>query len=363
MNDAIYPENSDFAEDITALLRQAVEERVFPGAVAAVAIGRDRCCVAAGRETYDPSAPATDAYALFDIASLTKIVATTTAIMQLIERDALSLDDRAVRFLPRLDRPGKNEITIRQFMTHTAGFPGPYHFYRFCRTRAQLIDALYAVDLVLSPVATRLYDDISFMLLALIVEEVVGARFDAHCAQFIFEPLRMRNTSFRPSSKGQIVPTEVDPDRGGLLRGVVHDENAYVLGGVAGHAGLFSTADDLMRFATMMLGARIRLAADGPVDPVLSDASIARVRQREWRDDEGEYGLGWDRVRPHYMGGIDDADAIGHTGFTGTSIVISPRRELAITLLSNRIHPKRSDPAAIHAVRRQLVQTVLRRCT
>jgi beta-N-acetylhexosaminidase len=360
VNDASHPENSNFAESITALLRQAVEERVFPGAVAAVSIGRDRCCVAAGRETYDPSAPATDAQALFDTASLTKIVATTTAIMQLIERDALSLDDRAARFLPRLDQPGKNEITIRQLMTHTAGFPGPYEFYRFCRTRAQLIDALYAVDLVFPPGATRLYDDISFILLALIVEELVGACFDAHCAQFIFEPLRMCNTSFRPSSKGQIIPTEVDPDRGGLLRGVVHDENAYVLGGVAGHAGLFSTADDLMRFATMMLGARI--GSDGPVGPVLSDVSIARVRQREWRDDEGEYGLGWDRVRPHYMGAIDDADAIGHTGFTGTSIVISPRRELAIILLSGRIHPKRSDPAAIHAVRRQLVEMVLRRC-
>ena len=108
MDDAVHPEYSKLAEDITALLRQAVEEGVFPGAVAAVAIGRDRCCVAAGRETYDPSAPAIDAHALFDIASLTKIVATTTAVMQLIERDALSLDDRAARFLPRLDQPGKN---------------------------------------------------------------------------------------------------------------------------------------------------------------------------------------------------------------------------------------------------------------
>jgi CubicO group peptidase (beta-lactamase class C family) len=111
----------------------------------------------------------------------------------------------------------------------------------------------------------------------------------------------------------------------------------------------------------MMFGARMKMGANSVVDPVLSDESIARVRQREWRDQDGEYGLGWDRVRPHYMGAIDDGDAIGHTGFTGTSMVISPRRELAIVLLSNRIHPKRSDPAAINAIRRQLVQTVLRR--
>lgn len=361
MNNAVDLTRSDLAEDVTALLRRAVDDRVFPGGVAAVAIGRNRCLVATGHETYDPSAPDTKAQALFDVASLTKVVATTTAIMQLIERNALSLDDRAVRFLPKLAQHGKDEITIRQLMTHTAGFPGPYEFYRFCRTREQLIDAIYAVDLVHPPGTRRLYDDIGFILLALIVEEIVGAPFDRHCASAIFEPLGMRNTSFLPAARGsQIVPTEVDPERGGLLRGVVHDENAYVLGGVAGHAGLFSNADDLMRFAVMMSGAG--KPARGFIDPVLSDESIVRVRQCEWRDDEGEYGLGWDRVRPHYMGAIDDDNAIGHTGFTGTSMVISPRREFAIILLSNRIHPKRTDPAAIHSVRRQLVQTVLGHC-
>jgi CubicO group peptidase (beta-lactamase class C family) len=349
------------ADDVTALLQRGVDERVFPGAVAAVTSGKNRCIVAAGRETYDPSAPDTDAHALFDIASLTKVVATTTAIMQLIDRDALSLDACAARFLPKLDRPGKSGITIRQLMTHTAGFPGPYEFYRFCRTREQLLDAIYAVDLAFPPGTKRLYDDISFMLLALIVEEIVGARFEQHCATFIFEPLGMNATSFRPTS-GQIIPTEIDPERGGLLRGVVHDENAWVLGGVAGHAGLFSNVFDLNRFAAMMVGARVRVAANSLIDPVLSDDSIARVRQCAWRDDDGEYGLGWDRIRPHYMGAIDDAAAIGHTGFTGTSMVISPRRELAIILLSNRIHPKRSDPAAINAIRRQLVRTALRYC-
>jgi CubicO group peptidase (beta-lactamase class C family) len=350
------------ADDVTALLRRGVDARVFPGAVAAVTSGRNRCIVAVGRETYDPSAPDTDAHALFDIASLTKVVATTTAIMQLVERDALSLDDPAARFLPKLDQPGKSGITIRQLMTHTAGFPGPYAFYRFCRTREQLLDAIDAVDLVFPPGTKRLYDDISFMLLALIVEEIVGARFDQHCATFIFVPLAMSVTSFRPITRGQIIPTEVDPERGGLLRGVVHDENAWVLGGVAGHAGLFSNVFDLMRFATMMSGAHVRVAADSLIDPVLSDDSIARVRQRAWRDDDGDYGLGWDRLRPHYMGAIDDAEVIGHTGFTGTSMVISPRHALAIILLSNRIHPKRSDPAAINAIRRALVQTALRYC-
>jgi CubicO group peptidase (beta-lactamase class C family) len=355
MNDVVPTDSARLVGDIAVLLQCAVADHVFPGAVAAVAMDRANVVIAAGRETYDPTAPATKAEALFDVASLTKVVATTTAIMQLLEANALSLDDRAARFLPKLDQPGKNKITIRQLMTHTAGFPGPYQFYRFCHSRQQLIEAIYAVDLIDRPGSRRLYDDISFMLLALIVEKLTDTSFDRYCAQKIFMPLQMKDTCFRPQAgASQIIPTEVDPDRGGLLRGVVHDENAYVLGGVAGHAGLFSRASDLLRFAGVMAGTTEAHAE------MLSDASIRCVRQREWRDHEGEYGLGWDRTRPHYMGAIDDDDAIGHTGFTGTSMVISPRRQLAIILLSNRVHPKRSDPAAINAVRRELVQIVLR---
>ena len=354
MNDADSA-NTGLAAKVKALLKRGVDERVFPGAVAVVAVGSDRCCVAVGCETYDPSAPPTTTDAIFDVASLTKVVATTTAIMQLIETGALSLEDRAARFLPRLNQGRKQEITIRQLLTHTAGFPGPYEFYRFCRTREQLIEAIYAVELFYRPGDKRLYDDISFMLLALIVERIVSASFDRFCEQNIFQPSQMVDTGFRPQAGGhQIIPTEIDLDRGGLLRGVVHDENAYVLGGVAGHAGLFSRALDLLRFATIMAG------GNEPICRVLREESIRRVRRCEWRDGEGEYGLGWDRVRPHYMGTVDDPDTIGHTGFTGTSIVISPRRALAIVLLSNRVYPKRSDPAAINSVRRQLVETVLR---
>jgi CubicO group peptidase (beta-lactamase class C family) len=347
--------SAGLAKDVTGLLQRGVDARVFPGAAAAVAVADNRFFVAVGRETYDSTAPPTTAHAIFDVASLTKVVATTTAVMQLIEANALSLEDRAARFLPKLDQDRKREITIRQLLTHTAGFPGPYEFYRFCRTREQLIDGIYSLELVYSPGVRRLYDDISFMLLALIVEEIASASFDRFCERNIFQPLQMANTFFRPpDGQYQIIPTEIDPDRGGLLRGVVHDENACMLGGVAGHAGLFSRTSDLLRFATIMTG------SNDASYKVLGNETIHRVHQCEWRDLEGEYGLGWDRVRPHYMGAIDDPDTIGHTGFTGTSMVISPRHALAIVLLSNRVYPKRSDPAAINSVRRQLVETVLR---
>ena len=355
MDDAPASADARLREDVAALLQTAINDRVFPGAVAAVASARDQIYVAAGRETYEASSPAVEAHALFDVASLTKVVATTTAIMQLVDAGLVALDDPAARHLRKLGEGEGKHITVRQLLTHTAGFPGPYEFYRFCATRDALIEAIYSVALICEPGSARLYDDIGFMLLALIIEQVTGISFDQYCAQHIFKPLQMSATLSKPLVfKGQIIPTEIDPERGGLLRGVVHDENAYVLGGVAGHAGLFSTAGDLVRFARLIL-------EPGDQTSVLSAASIARVRQCEWRDGEGEYGLGWDKGRPLYMGALADEETIGHTGFTGTSIVISPSRGLAIILLSNRIHPKRSDPAGIHAVRRRLAEIAMRR--
>jgi CubicO group peptidase (beta-lactamase class C family) len=347
--------DANLREDVAELLQTAISDRVFPGAVAAVASASDQIFIAAGRETYDASSPRVETRALFDVASLTKVVATTTAIMQVIDNGLVALDDPVARYLRRFGEDERKDITIRQLLTHTAGFPGPYEFFRFCATRNALIEAIYSVALTCEPGTARLYDDIGFILLALIVEQVMGESFDQYCAQHIFKPLRMADTLFRPQAfKGQIIPTEIDPERGGLLRGIVHDENAYVLGGVAGHAGLFSTAADFVRFARMMLRANDQTT-------VLSEASIQRVREREWRDGEGEYGLGWDKIRPLYMGALADEETIGHTGFTGTSLVISPSRGLAIILLSNRIYPKRSDPAPIHAVRRRLAEIVLQR--
>ena len=353
MNNAAAMANPRLQQDLRSILQSAVDGRVFPGAVIAVIAGSDQFCVEAGRETFDAASPCVQTGALFDVASLTKVVATTTSVMQMLQAGRVALNDPAAKYLPRLDQPRKKDITLRQLLTHTAGFPGPHEFFRSCATRAALIDALYSVDLIAEPGTVRLYDDISFMLLALMVENLSGLEFDAYCARHIFQPLAMADTLFKPPRSGrQIIPTEIDPNRGGLLRGLVHDENAYVLGGVAGHAGLFSTAADLMRFARMMLTASDRA--------VLSSASIARVRQREWTDGEDEYGLGWDRIRRHYMGTLADPETIGHTGFTGTSMVISPSRVAAIILLSNRVHPQRSDAAAIHAVRRQVADAVLR---
>jgi CubicO group peptidase (beta-lactamase class C family) len=166
----------------------------------------------------------------------------------------------------------------------------------------------------------------------------------------------MSDTMFAPApqTRHRIIPTEIDDHRGGLLRGIVHDENAYRLDGVAGHAGMFSTIGDLSGFSRMILSSRSE-----SVSSVLSERSIALMSSMHWRDADGEYGLGWDRKQDRYMGGIEDPNAIGHTGFTGTSMVISRDSGSAMILLSNRVFPVRTDRAAIDRVRRRFVEATL----
>jgi serine-type D-Ala-D-Ala carboxypeptidase len=341
--------------DIASLLEKAIRERVFPCAVAGIVFEETKFFFTAGKETYDDIATPVHTNAIFDIASLTKVIATSTAVMQLVESAEISLEDYAFTFLPRL-MGTRREITIKQLLAHTAGFPGPVSFYQFCHNREELLDAVFSTELAYAPGTNRIYDDISFVLLGLIVETITDAGFDQYCAEHIFRPLQMFDTMFNPSEHHdrQIIPTKIDPMRGGLLRGIVHDENACLMGGVAGHAGLFSTVDDLARFSSMMLR-RI-----SEVSSVISDASIHRMQFQQWRDSDGEYGLGWDKLRRRYMNGIDDENVIGHTGFTGTSLIVSPKRDLAVILLSNRVYPQRSDASSIMAVRRELVEIIIR---
>jgi len=293
---------------------------------------------------------------IFDVASLTKVVATATAIMRLVERKLLALDDHACDFLPDLRRAPKDRITILQLLAHTAGFPGGEPL-RQCTSRDEILNGIFSMDLLYPPGTDRVYDDLGYILLGLIVESVTGVALDKYCENEIFAPLEMSETMFVPDKTllGRIVPTEVDAGRGGLLRGIVHDETAYKMGGVAGHAGIFTTARDLARFARSMMG-----HDKGALTGILSSASVRLMWSRQWQDSQGEYGLGWDRLRPSYMNGIDDGDAVGHTGFTGVSLVISLRRDLAIILLSNRVHPVRSDSNQINRARCGFVEAAMR---
>jgi CubicO group peptidase (beta-lactamase class C family) len=345
--------------DVLSVLRDSVQDRIFPGAVAALISSTDEIYIPFGRYTYDPTARPISDESIFDVASLTKILATTTAIMQLAERKQLALHDKVFNFVPQLRRVPKDQITIFQLLAHTAGFPGGEPLPRHLNSRDEILESICSINLLYPPGTGRIYDDLGYILLGLIVESITGVTFDNYCQNEIFEPLGMSETMFVPPKAllGRIVPTEIDADRGGLLRGIVHDKRAYLMGGVAGHAGIFTTARDLGKFSRSILG-----HDKGALARTLSAASVTLMWSRQWRDTEGEYGLGWDRLRPSYMNGIDDTDAVGHTGFTGVSLVISPKRDLAMILLSNRVHPARSSASLIGQARRKFVEAVMQYC-
>ena len=216
--------------DVLSVLSDSVYDKTFPGAVAALISRDDETYIAYGFETYDQAAHPITEDSIFDVASLTKVLATATAIMQLVEQKQLSLQDRVCDFFPQLKQAPKDQITIYHLLTHTAGFPGGEPLSRHHKSRDEILEAIFSMNLLYSPGADRIYDDLGYILLGIIVESITGVAFDKYCENEIFGPLAMSETMFTPHKDllGRIVPTEIDADRGGLLRGIVHDERAYL---------------------------------------------------------------------------------------------------------------------------------------
>lgn len=332
---------------VDSLLRAAIADSAFPGA--AVAIGRKDVIAKLngyGYFTYEALQPVTPE-SLFDLASLTKVIATTTAVMQLYERGRLDLEAPVARYLPAFGRNGKDRITIRQLLTHTAGLIPFRPFYKMdIANRREVLEAIFAEKPIYEPGTESRYSDLGFITLALVIEEITGQRFADYAEEHIFEPLGMSQTGFRPAGAGSdqaIVPTEIDNAfRKRLVQGEVHDETAYLMGGTAGHAGLFSTAEDLAAFAAMLAsGGR----ANGrpflkPETVALFTAPADPARRRHTR------ALGWDTKSPagySSAGQLFGPRSFGHTGFTGTSLWIDPDQELFVILLTNRVYPTREN--------------------
>jgi uncharacterized protein YbbC (DUF1343 family)/CubicO group peptidase (beta-lactamase class C family) len=284
---------------------------------------------------------------IFDLASLTKVVATATSIVMLIEHGRLGLDDPVAAHIPEFGRYGKERITIRHLMTHTSGLRPDLDMAReFDGTDEAIRTACEEVPIE-APGQRVIYSDINFFLLGEIVRRVSGEPLDRFAAANIFQPLGMHDTTFLPSEalRPRIAPTEsctrlgwpCRPGTGTMLRGVVHDPTARRMGGVAGHAGLFSTADDLSRFCRMLLGGGI---LDGA--RVLSPLGVALMtRQATSHELDQTRGLGWD-IDSRYSSNRGDLFPIGswgHTGWTGTSLWMDPVTGLYVVFLSNRVHP------------------------
>ncbi|MBI2614656.1 MAG: beta-lactamase family protein, partial [Gemmatimonadetes bacterium] len=257
--DSLAAQNLDLAhlrDTVGVILDAAVRDSVFPGAIAVVGT-RDGVLLerTAGHLDWGPS-PAPNASTLWDLASLTKVVALTTAIMQLTERGLIELDAPVARYLPQFTGAGKERVTLRHLLTHSSGLPAWRPFYQEAPTADSVLALVFATPLDTVPGARMVYSDLGAILLGQIVVRVSGEPFDRYVQTRILTPLGMRDTQFRPPRPlwGRVAPTEVDTVwRKRHVRGEVHDENAYALGGVSSHAGLFSTARDLTRFARMLL--------------------------------------------------------------------------------------------------------------
>jgi uncharacterized protein YbbC (DUF1343 family) len=311
-----------------------------------------------GRQTYAPDAPPMRVDTLFDLASLTKVVATTTAAMILVDEGRLDLDARVRDYLPRFVGANKQKVTVRHLLTHSSGIDWWAPLFRELNGKKGYLERIQAMPLVSEPGEKTLYSDLGVLLLGEILERVAGVPLERFVAERLFAPLAMAETRFRPPAelRARIAPTERDEWRGRIVHGEVHDENAFALGGVAPHAGLFSTAGDLARFAQMMLW-------KGHYDHrrIVARTTVERFTRRAGVVPGSDRALGWDTksLAGSSAGTLFSPSSYGHTGFTGTSIWIDPERELFVVLLTNRVHPTREN-RKIFQVRPAVADAVVR---
>ncbi len=318
------------------IINDAIAQQQIPGAV--VVIGHDGQVVyrkAYGSRAIDPQREAMTLDTVFDCASLTKVVATTTAIMQLWEQGKFRMNDQVAKYLPEFGQNGKQDITIRQLLVHYSGLPEDLDLINKWEGK----DTGYhmAIEIVpdRAPGSAFVYSDINFQVLGALVERLSGESLDAYAATHIFEPLGMKETRYLPplSWEPRIAPTEEDENHH-MLRGVVHDPTARRMGGVAGHAGLFSTADDMAVFAQALL--------DGGRG-ILTSATVAKMTAPQQPvNGTAVRGFGWDIDSPFSTnrGELLPVGGYGHTGFTGTSLWIDPATKTYIVLMTNAVHIK-----------------------
>ena len=319
-----------------SILESAIVQRAFPSASVAV-LCREKLLAlkALGRFTYDPQSPSVTPDSIFDLASLTKVVATTAMAMILYERGLLDLEMPVVNLLPEFngDDPRRAEVTVRHLLGHSSGLPAYEKLFLKVTTRDELLRAALAVPLAHAPGTCAEYSDIGFIILGMVLERLAEEPLDRFCATEVFGPLGMLHTAFRPPAAWItfIPPTCDDPFRHRIVQGEVQDENASVLGGVAAHAGLFSTAADLAAFANSMLhGGR----------PIVQPATLRLFTQHQSAPPGTSRALGWDTPStPSQSGHYFSAQSFGHLGYTGTSLWIDSEKQLAVVFLTNRTWP------------------------
>lgn len=320
------------------LLEKAIAGHAFPGCALAVTLrGELIAHKAFGNFTYEPASSAVEPGAIFDLASLTKVVATTTMAVILFERGVLDMEAPVAGVLPEFagDDERRREVSIRMLLAHSSGLPAYEKLFLRAKTRDDLLEAALATALTADPGSRSEYSDIGFIILGMALERLADEPLDTFCQREVFGPLGLSHTTFRPPQawREKIVPTadETHGFRGRVIEGEVQDENASVLGGVAAHAGLFSNAEDMAVFAHCMLNGG---------HPMLRPDTIAQFTRREPAPAGTSRALGWDTPSsPSQSGKHLSPRSFGHLGYTGTSLWIDPDRQLSIILLTNRTWP------------------------
>ena len=341
---------------VDRLMGRALREGAFPGAVLAVGNSARIMTRSYGVTTsVQGGAPVNEA-TIYDIASLSKLFTATAALM-LLERGEFRLDDQVGRFLPSFAHGDKSEIRLRHLLTHTAGLPGHNPYYQFAKGKSEMLEAIAQTPLQYQTGTQVVYSCVGFITLANVVETVAGQSLDRFLSDNLFTPLEMHTTYYGPvkQPRERIAPTEECAWRGRLAWGEVHDENAFAQGGVSGNAGLFSTGLDLARFAQMML----RKGVTETGRRILLPPTI-RAATRNYTPGLAENrGLGWQMRSNEYpwCGDLAPLNSYGHTGFTGTSLWVSPDDDLFVVFLTNRVHPTRAN--AQHIRYRPLIHNTL----
>ncbi len=349
-----------------SVLETAVANRAFPGAAFGVLVdGEILALDGVGRFTYDPESLAVTPMTVYDLASVTKVVATTAAAMLLHEGKRLNLDLLLGDVLPGFVigapcPPGSHRercrVTLRHLLAHSSGLPAYARLFETQRSAYTLLEACLFMPLEVPPGARAEYSDIGFILLGKVLEVLAGEPLDTFCAREIFAPLALTATHYQPPPSWRaLIPPTVDDQtfRGRIIQGEVHDENCYVLGGVSGHAGLFSNALDVLVFASSIISSHESSTAPQPsrTRPFFNPSTIQLFTSRQHPPANSSRALGWDTPSGESSSGRHFSQrSIGHLGYTGTSLWIDLERKLAVVLLTNRTWPDRSTQA-IRAVR------------
>ena len=350
--------NPLYLDSLKNFLQISISDSAFPGC--AITVGyRNHLLLneAFGRFTYDPQSIQDQPNSIFDLASVTKVVATTTIAMILYDQGRLNLDWPVQEVVPEFKGKGKDQVTVRHLLTHTSGLPGWVKFYETMQGKERIVQEICHTDLIYQPGTQTVYSDLGMILMQKILETIAQKPLNLLFEEYVASPLGMNRTFYNPEPKyfNEIVPTEMSEFHHKLVRGFVHDENTFAMGGVSGHAGLFSTAEDLAHFCQMYLNGGIY-----KFKRILQPETIKLFTARQNLVEGSSRAIGWDtRSEEHSMAGkYMSMQAFGHSGFTGTTVWLDPVNDVFVVLLTNRVYPTRENQK-IRRVRPQVHDYVM----